>query len=618
MQATIISPTEFNPLSRLQFARSRGYMMRSEKRGSEPSRGSASGGRPPRRRRRRAGFFYKLLMLILLLTVWPLGLLMLWRRKVRWGVGTKLLTSVVTLAACVILIGFALTVDTGNPRYTAIQDNVNSFLDKAADTLVDFGDIASEKAELVFEGVTEFGEALWEAGRVHLSNGIDAGIAFTQSVKNSVVELLEKPEATPAPADADETEAPEAGEDAQTDAPEAGTAGDEADELPVYLPGEAPDAADGAPVEDGTLTRAGTLEDAEPQAEPTPRPTLEPLKVVLKPAAEATVYYNDGGKCYHMAPSCGSMTNAAEHKFGETAEISNRLCTLCNTPDKALLEEEYIVWTDENSVAHLSDECEAFTGGWQLMSAAQALEQELPGCEECSSDLYLRAVESGLTIVLEAPEAKTAEAEPSAEEPAEEEPAMEEPANEEPAAEEPAVEEPAEAEPADEETANEEPVEEEPAAAEAPAEAEPSAEPSAQPATSPAVQTVSPKVALKPAGEATVYHSTNGKWYHTFNRCSGMTGGGAYTLAECAQTHKQCRACGAPDAAYIDQNCLWADENGLCHTSDGCEAFQGKYSLVPRDEALNQGAKGCAACGADEYLIPGTEVNYPEYVQEAA
>ena len=58
-------------------------------------------------------------MLILLLTIWPFGLLMLWQRKVRWSAVTKLLTSLVTLAACIILIGFALTVNTNNPRYTA-------------------------------------------------------------------------------------------------------------------------------------------------------------------------------------------------------------------------------------------------------------------------------------------------------------------------------------------------------------------------------------------------------------------------------------------------------------------------------------------------------------------
>ena len=121
MQAVQTMPGAFNPASRLHgFARGRDYMMRSEKRpGHGPSAGNSGGNRPPKRRRRRAGFFYKLITLLLLLTLWPLGLLLLWRRRLRWGALTKLLTSIVTLAASIILIGFALTVNTGNPAYTA-------------------------------------------------------------------------------------------------------------------------------------------------------------------------------------------------------------------------------------------------------------------------------------------------------------------------------------------------------------------------------------------------------------------------------------------------------------------------------------------------------------------
>ena len=64
------------------FARGRDYMMRSEKRpGHGPSAGNAGGKRPPKRRRRRAGFFYKLVTMLLLLIIWPLGLLLLWRRR---------------------------------------------------------------------------------------------------------------------------------------------------------------------------------------------------------------------------------------------------------------------------------------------------------------------------------------------------------------------------------------------------------------------------------------------------------------------------------------------------------------------------------------------------------
>ena len=121
---------------------------------------------------------------------------------------------------------------------------------------------------------------------------------------------------------------------------------------------------------------------------------------------------------------------------------------------------------------------------------------------------------------------------------------------------------------------------------------------------------VVPSVTLKPAAQATVYHSTNGQWYHSFNRCSGMTGGGAYTLEECAATLKRCRACGAADPALIGQPCLWMDEFKKCHTSDECSAFEGKYTLILRDEALAQGLVGCDKCGGSEYLLANTTIDY--------
>lgn len=88
------------------FAGGYNYMMRSEKRRRGAQGGASPDGRPPkRRRRRRAGFFYKFITLLLLLALWPVGLILLWRRRLRWSALTKLATSLVTLVACVVLIG---------------------------------------------------------------------------------------------------------------------------------------------------------------------------------------------------------------------------------------------------------------------------------------------------------------------------------------------------------------------------------------------------------------------------------------------------------------------------------------------------------------------------------
>ena len=433
MQAVLNNPSALN---HFRFAGGRNYMMRSEKRsGSGPAHHSpASGGRPPRRRRRRAGFFYKLFMLLLLLTVWPLGLLMLWRRKVRWGIPTKLLTSVVTLAACIILIGFALTVNTGNAQYTAVQDSVNSFLDAAADTLIETGGIVADHAAEMVEGMEDMADALWESNKIHLANGIDAGVSLTQRAKNGVLELIEKVKTTSEPT-AEATDAPSPlPEDADTSAAptdaESSAENDESSLFPA-VPESTPDEAGAAPLSEPSSESTNTP-DAELTEEPTDAPTAEPIE---------------------------EPTDAPSNETAEATETPTTAPTQAPTPE-------------------------------------------------------------------------------------------------------------------------------------------------------PTVYPVVPSVTLKPAAQATVYHSTNGQWYHSFNRCSGMTGGGAYTLEECAATLKRCRACGAADPALIGQPCLWMDEFKKCHTSDECSAFEGKYTLILRDEALVQGLVGCDKCGGSEYLLANTTIDY--------
>ena len=54
------------------------------------------------------------------------------------------------------------------------------------------------------------------------------------------------------------------------------------------------------------------------------------------------------------------------------------------------------------------------------------------------------------------------------------------------------------------------------------------------------------------------------------------------------------------------------DGQEICHTSDDCASFSGSWTLVPRDEALAAGYAGCPDCGANEYLLPNTIIEYPE------
>ena len=69
----------------------RNYMMRSEKR---PGYNRPAQKPRPRRRRRNVG--YIVLTLIVAILLWPVGLFLIWNRRLRCGVGGKLLWSAVS------------------------------------------------------------------------------------------------------------------------------------------------------------------------------------------------------------------------------------------------------------------------------------------------------------------------------------------------------------------------------------------------------------------------------------------------------------------------------------------------------------------------------------------
>ncbi len=561
-------------------------MMRSEKRtGSKPVQRMSGSGKKPPRRRRRAGFFYKLLMLVLLLTLWPFGLIMLWRRKVRWGATTKLLTSIVTLAACVVLFGFALTVNTDNAQYTQIQDNVNVFLDDAADSLVHFGSILENRGSIALEGAKELREVIWSQERLYLADALDRGSDCALQVRQFVSGLFTS--GSEGSGDSDPSKEPST-QNSPSVSPSVSATPEptprpivelnvhtDDETLPIYIPTSTADNSEGQVLTSGILARLGNLEAG---ALPTPKPTLEPVDFTVKPAADAIVYYNDSGRYYHMKTACGSMKSAHEHRFAEVLESGHQPCNSCGSPVMELLDEPYIVWVDENDLAHLSNECEHFAGSWRLISAEDAIEANYSGCDLCAADAYLSALAEGKDISIHAPVSEEDSATTSE-------------------GENVPTSDPVKAEPTPTVKATSSPT------------VEPTPSPTAEPTPSPTPQLIVPKATLKPAGEALVYHSSNGRWYHSYNRCSGMTGGDAYTLAECVDNYKCCNACDAPEADLVGQACLWQDESSLCHVSDECTQFKGQYHLVLRDEALAEGLEGCELCGADEYLVPNTKID---------
>ena len=159
------------------FARKHGgdYVMRSERRGgygSPPS--DASGGK--RRKKKRAGAFYIAFTFLLSILVWPIGMIMLWRRKVRWKGATKLLASIITLVLCVGMDVFALTVQTGNPDITRVQDSVNDFFDHASENIGGFYQKICDRAVLAIDAGRDLTDAVARTAIVRTADGMDLAV----------------------------------------------------------------------------------------------------------------------------------------------------------------------------------------------------------------------------------------------------------------------------------------------------------------------------------------------------------------------------------------------------------------------------------------------------------
>ena len=566
MQMTIESTQRPGLMLAFASRRSKGYMMRSEKRPGSAGSGRNGKGRPPRRKK--AGAFYILLTLLVSVILWPVGMVMLWRRKVYMQAGTKLLLSMLTLCMCIFLIVFGLTVPVDNPQFTAFQDKANDWLDKAQGDVAVAADAAWQKAGETWGVMTNLAGAGTRYGVSKAADGLEESVKLVGRTKDRVVAMIN---GTELPPESEPTATPEASATPEaTGTVEATGKPSErptADGTGLFLPALTPEPESAQPLGEGTLHPDGSftpaesaleespetaqtapetspeaeasaaeesaqpeasaqpeesaeaVQTAEPTATPEPTPTAEPVITVnVKPAAEATVYYYDISQLYHMAPECRGMSSAPAHTLKEAVEAGKRRCGTCGTPDSEILDEPMVAWLDANGVFHTTDECASFKGQWKLISLSKALEEGDTPCPDCQADIY--AGQSHLS--------------------------------------------------------------------------------------EDRVTVVTPAHALKSAGQATVYHSSNGRFYHAGPVCTNMTGASAYTLEECADGYTQCSTCNPPSLDLLGQPCLWQDDTGLCHTTDACEKFSGSYTLVVRDDALFQGLDGCPVCGADEYLVPGT------------
>ena len=426
---------------RLQlFARrgGRNYMMRSQKR---PSYNSTPRPRPARRRRTHYG--YLVLTLLVAILLWPVGLFLIWNRRLRCGVGGKLLWSVATLLVFSGLVLALLTMPTTNPGMQRFQDDANDFITMVrADAQIAW-ETFSERAGDAMGNMRTVGCSAGNFLLTKAADGIDEGVRLAgdvrawaegllggarddaQEVPREDAETGAEADASPTPS-AQATSAPEAStrpigpvDDAQAEPARLAASGlslvqsvlrgddaeqgasPEATAYPTPTPrasaAQAPEENADAPENDADAPEESA--DAEPSATPeaaaaTPQPAPavapapaggEDAAVEPKPAGEFTVYHTAGGSWYHTTQNCSGMRNAQAYTFAESVAEGFEPCSRCDAPAAALVENADVVWADEAAVYHVSDECPDFDGEATLMSREDADQAVYAPCERCGA-----------------------------------------------------------------------------------------------------------------------------------------------------------------------------------------------------------------------------------------
>ena len=639
-----------------------GYMMRSEKRNGaygSPNR------RPPRRRK--AGFFYIFFTLLLSVVLWPIGMVMLWQRKVRMTAGTKLLISLLTLCMSVFLIVFALTVPLDNVEYTAFQDKANDWLDKAAADVAVAGDAAMKKTSETWQAMADFASASTAYASAYTADAIDEGVRAAGQARAAIEDLFHRekaaPEATEAPevtGEPEVTEAPEVTDEPEVTEAPADTGEPEATEAPAETAQDSrtPEATEAALIPgagENTKAPAAPRVTVKPEAETSESPAetesaveillpeTEPKSEDAQPLGEGTLHANgefEPGdiKTPTDAPAEANIAAPLEEATAVPLKTADPLPTEAPTeePTEAPTEKPTAAPTEKPTEAPVEEPTEApveeSTEAPTEAPAETPVEAPTEAPAEAAGVAFTVKPASQATVYFftngskgfhdgpnrhemkNAPAHTLQEAFDMGKNPCKacgmpDKGILDE-------AHVAWVDEARRIHTTDECESFKGhwrlmSLDRALAAGYEPCEscgadfyAE---EIFPAPTPTPEPRAVSPAVPLKSAGDVTVYYYDSSKGYHVRPDCKGMSDAPAHTLREAADAGKKaCGYCNPPATGLLKQAVLWQDENGLCHTSDACAAFAGAYRLVTRDDALAQGLSGCPDCGAAEYLVPGT------------
>jgi len=107
---------------------------------------------------------------------------------------------------------------------------------------------------------------------------------------------------------------------------------------------------------------------------------------------------------------------------------------------------------------------------------------------------------------------------------------------------------------------------------------------------------------LIPASQITVWHTSNGQYYHKASKCGSMSNAREYTLAEAvANGKKACPYCHPVEEAWADEEGLvvYAGSDKVWHADTACSLLTDEWSIILHDDAVtDRSMTACDECGA--------------------
>lgn len=370
---------------------SQGYFERSEGRGGYE--GAAKSNKKKNKKKSAGDIAFMILTILFLFILFPVGIVMLWTKKFKMGVGGKLLFTILGVIFFLMMLAFAANIKTENPKIKSAQDKVNgafdwvygktgagidAVLDWSKEQLGAFGGKLNEIWDAIDEDVARktldiLGET---ADNVSFYKEELPGMMLDKYVE---VRGYTEPE--------------------QPELPEK-----QAEEGIVLIVTPTPEATE-EPAETPEPTPAPTQ---------TPEPTREPIELPpIKDVAGAEVFFTSGGTYYHAVKNCSGMLNAVSHTLREAKNEGKKYCAKCNPLNFDIMENRDLryMWVDDQNVAHTTDVCLEFaTGGYKIVLFDEVYKGHYSYCPSCKGEQvyeYMARNDRSFNVNIEDADAQT-------------------------------------------------------------------------------------------------------------------------------------------------------------------------------------------------------------------